>query len=146
MLENSWNTSVKVMYDLPVQTHRNLIEPISETRHLKFVLLDRFLSFLSQIQKSKKLVPKQLLNFISNDVGSTTGSNLRNLLLLTDKNSIEEINSDDVRSMNYHPIEEKDAWKVNLIKELTNIKYNELELSEFSREELDEILSYVCTS
>ena len=134
------------MYDLPVQTHRNLIEPISETRHLKFVLLDRFLSFLSQIQKSKKLVPKQLLNFISNDVGSTTGSNLRNLLLLTDKNSIEEINSDDVRSMNYHPIEEKDAWKVNLIKELTNIKYNELELSEFSREELDEILSYVCTS
>ena len=110
------------------------------------MLLDRFLSFLSQIQKSKKLVAKQLLNFISHDVGSTTGSNLRNLLLLTDKNSIEEINSDDVRSMNYHPIEEKDAWKVNIIKELTNIKYNELELSEFSREELDEILSYVCTS
>ena len=132
--------------DLPVQTHRNLIEPISEARHLKFVLLDRFLSFLSQIQKSKKLVPKQLLNFISNDVGSTTGSNLRNSLLLTDKNSIEEINSDDVRRMKYHPIEEKDAWKVNIIKELTNIKYNELELSEFSREELDEILSYVCTS
>ena len=146
MLENSWNTSVKVMYDLPVQTHRNLIEPLSEARHLKFVLLDRFLSFLSQIQKSKKLVPKQLLNFISNDVGSTTGSNLRNPLLLTDKNSIEEINSDDVRRMKYHPIEEKDAWKVNIIKELTNIKYNELELSEFSREELDEILSYVCTS
>ena len=42
MLENSWNTSVKVMYDLPIQTHRNLIEPVSQTKHLKFVLLERF--------------------------------------------------------------------------------------------------------
>ena len=38
MLENSWNTSVKIMFDLPIQTHRCLIEPVSQSKHLKFIL------------------------------------------------------------------------------------------------------------
>ena len=76
MLENSWNTSVRIMHDLPLQTHRAFIEPVSKCKHLKFVLLERFLIFLDQIKKSKKSVPKHLLNFIKQDVRSTTGSNL----------------------------------------------------------------------
>ena len=36
MIENSWNTAVRVMFDLPIQTHRSFIEPVSETKHLKF--------------------------------------------------------------------------------------------------------------
>jgi hypothetical protein len=67
---------------------------------LKFVLLERFLSFLNQIENSKKLVPKQMLNFIKHDVRSTTGYNLRNLLLLTDKNTIDELCKDDIRKLN----------------------------------------------
>ena len=43
MLENSWSTSVRVMFDLPLQSHRNLIKPVSQVRHRKFVLLERFL-------------------------------------------------------------------------------------------------------
>ena len=62
MLENSWNMAVKVMFDLPIQTHRFIIEPISQTKHLKNVLMERFLSFLMQIEKSTKKVPKQLLH------------------------------------------------------------------------------------
>ena len=45
MLENSWNTAVRLMFDLPLQTHRYLIEPVSEVTHLKFVLIERFLEF-----------------------------------------------------------------------------------------------------
>ena len=103
MLENSWNTSVKVMYDLPIQTHRNLIEPVSQAKHLKFVLLERFFGFLNQVQKSKKQVPKQLINLIANDVRSTTGSNLRNLLLLTSKDTIKGITIEDVKKLKYPP-------------------------------------------
>ena len=113
MLENTWNTAVRIMFDLPLQTHRNLIEPISKTKHLKFVLIERFLSFLKQIVKSKKLIPKQLLSFIKNDVCSTTGSNLRNILLLTNKNNIEEMCIDEIRKMVFEEIDDKDKWKIH---------------------------------
>ena len=78
------------MFDLPVETHRYIIEPLSQTRHLKTVIIERFLSFIEQIETSMKNVPKQLLSFIQKDVRSTTGSNLRNILHLTKLTDIEE--------------------------------------------------------
>ena len=125
MLENSWNTAVRIMFDLPMQTHKYLIEPISQAKHLKNVLIERFLSFLSQIEKSKKLIPKQLLSFIKHDVRSTTGSNLRNILLLTKKNTIEEITLEDIKLIKYNQIDNNDMWKVGFINEVTEIKFNQ---------------------
>ena len=146
MLKDSWNTSVKIMFDLPIQTHRCLIEPVSQSKHLKFILLERFLSFLNQIANSKKLVPKHLLHFSKHDVRLTTSSNLRNLLLLTEKNSIEELCKDDIRNLKYNQIEKKDAWKVGFIHEITDLKLNKLKVEGFSEEELEEILAYLCTA
>ena len=146
MLEKSWNTSVRIMYDLPIQTHKYLIEPISDSKHLKFVLIERFLGFLQQIEKSKKHIPKHLLSFIKNDVRSTTGANLRNIMLLTNKHTVDEICKDDIKELKYAPIDEKDTWKVKFIREITDVKFNQLEVEDFSREELDEILEYLCTS
>ena len=64
MLENSWNVSFRRMYDLHFQTHRNLVEPVSEPLHLKKLLIKQFHSFLQQIPKSDKVLPKQLLRLI----------------------------------------------------------------------------------
>ena len=122
MLENSWNTAVKVMFDLPIQTHRFIIEPISKTKN---VLMKRFLSFLMQIEKSTKKVPKQLLAFIKNDVRSTTGSNLRNILLLTDKSNIEDLRKDHIREIKYHNVDPTNEWKIGFIKEITDVKFNQ---------------------
>ena len=108
-------------------------------------MIERFLSFLNQIEKSKKQIPKQLLSVIKHDVRSTTGSNLRNILLLTNKNTIEEITLEDIKTIKYNQIEKEDEWKVGFIREVTDIKFNQLEVENFSKEELDDILSYLCT-
>ena len=78
-----------------------------------------------------------MLNFIKHDVRSTTGSNLRNLLLLTDKNTIDELCKDDIRKLKYHQIDCKDAWKIKMSNEITDVKFNKLEVENFSHEELD---------
>ena len=119
------------MFYLPIQTRRCLIEPVSQSKHLKCILLERFLSFLNQIENSKKLVPKYLLLFIKHDVHSTTGSNLRNLLLPSKKNLIDELCKDDIRNLKYNQIEKKDAWKVDFIHEITDLKLNKLEVEGF---------------
>ena len=134
------------MFDLPLQTHKYFVEPISKTKHLKIVLIERFLNFLNQIEKSMKKIPKQLLSFIKHDVRSTTGSNLRNILLLTDKNNIDDIGKDDIHKINYNRIDPKDNWKVGFIREITDVKFNQLEVENFTREELEEILNFLCTS
>ena len=134
MLENTWNTAVRIMYDLPLQTHRCLIEPVSGVQHLKFVLIERFLGFLEQIKKSRKAVPKHILKYVKSDVRSITGSNVRNILLLTEKDDFEDVTKHDIKKLKYH--ESNDSWKTSFIKEIINIKNNHLGLNEFTKEEL----------
>ena len=108
--------------------------------------MDRFLSFLMQIEKSTKKVPKQLLAFIKNDVRSTTGSNLRNILLLTDKSNIEDLRKDHIREIKYQDVDPTNEWKIGFIKEITDVIFNQLEVENFSKEELEKILDFLCTT
>ena len=146
MMENTWNSSVRIMYDLPRQTHRYLIEPISGTKHIRYHLVKRFLSFITQIEKSNKQASNLLLKSIKHNPRTTTGSNLRKILLMTEKKDVNELVPSDCRFALYHPIEEYDAWKVGLILEATDIIYDRLDLKGFGREELKDIREYLCCS
>ena len=84
------------MFSLPYATHKFFIEPMTNKKHLKIILMKRFLGFVSQIEKSKKLLPFSLLRLIKNDTRSTTGSNLHNIMLLLNKSKIEEVKTNDV--------------------------------------------------
>ena len=66
-LESSYNTKVKMTFDLPFDAHRYLIQPISSRRHISIVLMKRFMSFISQIKMSSKQLPKQMLKLIRTD-------------------------------------------------------------------------------
>ena len=145
-MESSWNKSVKLMMDLPLPTHRRLIEPLSGYPHISTVLMKRFLGFLSQIENSRKLIPKLLLNLVKFDVRSTTGHNLRKIMLDTNRTSVESVKSSDINSVKYHPLNEDEQWKVNLVHELNGLKYGKLELDNFSDEEIEEMISFACTS
>ena len=80
------------------------------------------------------------------DVRSTTGYNLRRLMLLLKKRSIENLSRDDYRQIKYNKIKAKDDWKVPFIREITDRKFNQLEVEGFTHEELEEILDFLCTS
>ena len=144
-LESSWNRSVKIMYDLPYETHRCLIEPLSGT-HIKRILINRFLNFLKQIINSKKNVTKVLLNTIKYSVKSTTGRNLRKIMLLTGKSNIEELNEIKIDELEYHPAKEEDRWKLSVIDECIDIKFGKLNIDGFNKEEIEDICSYLCKS
>ena len=87
-----------------------------------------------------------LLQAIEHDVRSITGYNLRKLMLLLKKTNIEDISKFDYRNIEYHRIKEADKWKISFIQEITNVKFNQLEVNGFEPEELKEILDFLCTS
>jgi hypothetical protein len=145
-LENSWNVSLRRTYDLPYQTHRYLVEPVSGHMHLKKMLIRRFISFLKQICRSHKTIPKQLLNSIQADTRSITGSNIRRILLLTKKENIDQISDRDIDGIIYAEILEDDKWRVDIIKEVTDVKFGQSTIEGFTLEECEEILQFACTS
>ena len=107
-LESSWNRSVKITLDLPHNTHRGLIEPLSGRKHMKRVLLKRFLQFVDKIKTSKKPLLRLLLRLSEQNTNSTTGKNLRGIMFLTGKQSIEDIEMVDVDNFPYFPRPEED--------------------------------------
>ena len=50
MLCNSWNKSVRLMFDVPLSTHRYFLEPLAEMRQLKFTLIKRFLAAFPKLK------------------------------------------------------------------------------------------------
>ena len=109
MLENTWSTSIRKMFDLPIETHRYLIEPVSEAQHIKSILLKRFLSFCQQIRQSSKKALRNVFNRIYTDSQSVTGSNLRNIMFLVNKNSVDDLHPSDTSEISFRPLPESEA-------------------------------------
>lgn len=92
------------------------------------------------------MVPKLLLTVIQNNVRSSTGSNLRNILLQTAKTSIDKIVVNDANYIEYHKLAETDLWKVLLIRELTDVKFDEARIENLTIEDVETTLDFLCTS
>ena len=145
-IESSYNRSVKIMLGLPYATHRYLIEPLTGEKHVKKVLISRYLGFMEKIANSKKKAVKMLMETSKKDVRSVTGQNFRNIMLLVGKTSVEEIKKEDALRIEYFPMKEADSWKIDAIKEIINVKNRILDIEDFEPEKLEEILTYLCTS
>ena len=144
MMENTWNVSMRLMLDVPRETHRYLIEPLSNTIHIKTVLIKRFLTFAEQIRKSNKAASKLLLDSILLDARSTTGSNMRNILLLTDKADVRELVPNDAYQVKYNPIQPEEEWRLPFIRDIIDAKNDLLDIQNISKEDLDEMLDTLC--
>ena len=122
------------------------LEPLAEMRQLKFTLIKRFLGFIIQIEKSPKILPNILLQTIKRDCRSITGSNLRNILLMTNKDDISELIPADIQLMKYFPVSDHDKWKIPMVKELIDVKWGEALIDNLSNSEIDDIIEDICTS
>ena len=111
------------MLDLPFETHHGLIEPLSDCQHIKRVFLKRFLEFISNLSSSKKPILQTLLSAIQLDTTSTTGRNLRNIILqLCGKCSIDDISVDDITNFPYFPRPVDDYWKCEMLQHMLEEK------------------------
>ena len=146
MVENAWNVSVRKIFNLPRTTHRILIQPITETSHVKTLLIKRFLQFIDQIERCPKPIVKNLLRIIKKDVNSTTGSNLRKIMNLCNKKSIEELIPEHAHLILYHPIPEEELWRLGIIKDVVDSRFNRAVIGNFSNDDLNDILDFACTS
>ena len=84
------------------------------------------------------------MNLVKSDVRTTTGSNLRSIMLSAGKNSIEEVLNSNI-DVEYHKLEEDQNWKIALIGEIIDIIHDEKTIDGLENEELEDILEFLCT-
>ena len=144
-LESTYNRSIKIMFDLPWATHRYLMEPLTGLSHVRKRLIQRYLSFIDKIQNSKKGALAALLNIVKTDTRTTTGSNLRWIMLKASKNNIEELLKNKV-AIDYHEMPQEESWRTDFVKEIIDIKNEELVVPGFDEAQIEEILEHLCTS
>ena len=146
-IEKTWNVAVRKMFQLRHSTHRYFIEPLSDTRHIKLALIRKFINFTQKITNSTKTPMKTLYNCIRKDCRSTTGNNLRRILLFLDVNIIDCINMKSLEKMKYHEASnDNEKRRIAMVKELIDVKRKQCHLENFTTIEIDRILEYLCTT
>ena len=156
-LVNSWSVAVKHMWNLPYSTHKRFIETLGGT-HAQVKIYANYIGFIQSMRKSSKSVVIYLLEKIKKDMNTMTGQNIRHILEQSGESNIFRINHKEFKhKFKFANLPAEETWKVNIIKELTDLKHSVYVLTndgeeasdeppiEFNQEELDEILDYVCT-
>ena len=136
-VEKTLNVSQRNILRLP----RNC----SGTRHIRFVLLKSFLDFVTMIASSTKRVLGSMLSVVKNDCRSTTGNNLRKIMLMLNKNNLDPIAKYDLSNLLYAKVPPDDEWKVTLAKEIIDVRDKPTVLPGVSINELNHILESITT-
>ena len=111
------------------------------------MIYSRYINFIKSIQKSTKIPVKYMYELIYQDTRTITGSNIREILNANNEENILKINVN--RMKNKIPIEEE--WRVDMIKELTNVKQHNLYIEfengdSLTNDEIDELIFFAATS
>ena len=145
MVFNTWSTSVRKMFRLNRRSHRYLIEPISEMPHIKQALIQRSVGFMKRLSSSRKDVLRKTFEICKKDCRTTTGSNIRNIMLESKVNSFEQLSKTDLKMLKFHPAPQEDQWRIPLIKDLVDIRDGISDVIGWSKDELEASLDFLCT-
>ena len=113
----SWNRMIRNVFNLPYNSHRYLIEPISGIPHLKCMIINRFIKFYNSILKCNKSITKHIAFIQALDCRSDFGRNIQNICNETKVFNFSDITRENIK---YFPASPNDEWKVNILKELLN--------------------------
>ena len=146
-LYTSFNVAIRTILNIDRRTHRYLLEGMSESIHLKTMLLSRFVSFHQALRTSTKFPVRFLARLCENDLRTTHGKNLAEIARLCDK-PVALLTSQIVKAkISYRHVPEDQEWRLGLCTELRKIRDTEdIFLEGFTHDEFTELLKYACVS
>ena len=144
-LYSTWNKTVRILFQLPLDTHTYLIETVSKSLHPKVMLCSRFVNFHKTNSKSSRQAIQMLTRISCFDQRTAYGRNLKNISEEC-KVSVDKLNNATVKKvMKYKEIPENEAWRAKLVDELLGAKFGNLTI-ELTKQKIEDILSYTCSS
>ena len=78
-LLNSWNIAIRILFDLPRETYRYFIVPISNVPHIKTVLCTCFVQFVTNLSNCHKLCIRLLVDLSKHELRTVLCKNLESI-------------------------------------------------------------------
>ena len=142
----SYNVNVRQTFNVPRETHRYLIEQISENIHPKVFLSSRFVKFNSSLNNCNKISMRILSRLYEKDLRTVYGKNLAEICSSCNV-SKEEITPNLVKNqMRYFPLPENEKWRIPALIDLLNVQKNQMEVQGFNNQEIHQMIEFLCTS
>ena len=146
-LFKSWNVTIRCALKLDRQTHRNLIEPLSECSHLKVMLASRLVKFYRSLIESPKFTIRFLARIASKDMRTVLGSTLEYLRNECKLETVEILSLTLIKkNLVYAKTTPDSEWMERVAKEMLDVRNNKLDLIGFDDDEIKEILTFACTA
>ena len=137
------------MFDLPRESHSWIVEEISGGKHFLQMIYSRFSKYISVLKKNKRLSIRTLYSISANDVRTTTGSNVRKILL---KSGIDPRCVPKQKFSDWRVYSAVDTWTVPLLSSLLELRSDawevnfDVEADEcLEDEEINFMIEAVCT-
>ena len=153
MLCNSWNVNVRIMLDLPRDTHCYIVEELDNGPHVRQMLFSRYIKFLNNIYNGRRENLKFLLNLVSRSMYSPTGVNIHQILTETGVKIIPgRNNKSDIKNHRVYSIPEEEKWRISLITGIMEIREQRWEIlfdsedAKLNDEDIQTILHEACSS
>ena len=121
----SWNTCVKLVWDLPRSTHNYLVEHMlaRDFVSVRERIMVQYVRFVQRLPKSVSKEVRILQNIVKNDVRSVTG---RNCLLLGLEFSLDPhtVSPEKFKEKyKFYAVPEQDDWRIPLLRTLLDHRY-----------------------
>ena len=136
---------MKIIFDLPWATHRYFVEQLTGVPHMRRLLVRRYISFIEKVRNSSKTALAQLLELVQNDVRMTSGHNLRTIMLQEGLNRVSDIRIGNC-DFEYKKLSGEGKWRFDFVRELVELRHEDLDVPGIKAEDQEHILEYLCTT
>jgi hypothetical protein len=146
----TWNVNLRIMFDLPFDTHCWIVEELSGGKHFLQMIFSRFVKYLKVLKNNKRLFIRNLFDIVSGDAQSPTGSNVKQIIR---KTGLDPRYAAQHKYSNWRVYPPADDWTVPLLTSLLEIRCEnwqvnfdtEEEMEPFEDRDIDFMIGAVCT-
>ena len=139
-LWTTWHQTIKSLFNLPLATHRNLLNDLVDCDHIKKIIIKRFMKFSGKIAASSNPHIKLLHYYQSRDWRSTYGRNIMNICSEANANSLSDV---DLTDITINPIPAGGEWRVGLLHDLLQERVSNAGL--LTEQEVQLMMDFVCS-
>ena len=143
----SWNTCVKLSWDLPRSTHNYFVEQLlaKDFSSVRKKILLQYVSFLKRLGKSVSCEVRVMSRIAACDVRSVTGKNCLNMKNEFSLDPWKEPASSFGMKYKMYEVPEQDHWRPSLLSSLLREKY-EMDITGENIETISGLIESLCSS
>ena len=143
----SWNTTVKLVWDLPRSTHNYFVEHLlaKNVRSARQQVLSQYIGFLGRLIKSVSSEVRIMAMISAQDIRTTTGRNIRNLEEEFAQNPWTLLPSSINSMYQQYGLPQQDSWRISYLSDLMYQRY-EMKACDEDTEIVTQLIESLCSS